>query len=320
MQPGPPRKPAPPSAALAASMAGAVDLAAIQARAEAAKRAAEAPVPGAGQSVVDVTEATFQPEVLDRSFQLPVLVELSSSRAAGSAQLSSLLAQLATQGGGSWVLARIDVDANPRIAQALQVSAVPTVFAVISGQLLPGFQGVLPEQELREFIRAVLAAGQEAGLAGGTVPDADPAPEQAMPEEPDDPRLVAAEDALEQGDYALAAQHYQGILDAEPANTQVAMALRQVRLFERIESLDPALAAAADSTPDDLQAQLAAADFAFAANDANVAFERLLTLMTRSGAEERETLRERLLEYFELLGSDDPRVGPARRELARVLF
>jgi putative thioredoxin len=320
MQPGPPRKPAPPSAPLAASMAGAVDLAAIQARAEAAARAAEAPAPGAGQYVVDVTESTFQPEVLDRSFQLPVLVELSSSRAAGSAQLSPLLERLARESGGSWMLARIDVDANPRIAQALQVSAVPTVFAVINGQLLPGFQGVLPDDELREFVRAVLAAGQEAGLAGGTVPDGDVAPAEAVAEEPDDPRLVAAEDALEQGDYAVAAQRYQEILDAEPANAQVATALRQVRLFERIESLDPALAAGADARPDDLQAQLAAADFAFARNDATGAFDRLLALLARSGAEDRDTIRQRLLEYFELLGSNDPRVPPARRELARVLF
>ncbi|MDT4965251.1 MAG: putative thioredoxin [Pseudonocardiales bacterium] len=303
-------------------MSGAVDLAAIQARAEAAARAAEAPAPSVGQYVVDITESTFQPEVLDRSFQLPVLVELSSARAAGSAQLSPLLERLARESGGSWMLAHIDVDANPRIAQALQVSAVPTVFAVINGQLLPGFQGVLPDAELREFVRAVLQAGQEAGLAGGTVPDGDGdvAPAQAVPEEPEDPRLVAAEDALEQGDYALAAQHYQEILDAEPANAQVAMALRQVRLFERVESLDPALAAAADATPDDLQAQLAAADLAFASNDATGAFDRLLALLARSGPEDRETIRERLLEYFELLGSDDPRVAPARRELARVLF
>ncbi|MEP7180107.1 MAG: tetratricopeptide repeat protein, partial [Pseudonocardiales bacterium] len=310
----------PPSAALAASMSGAVDLAAIQARNEAAARAAEAPAPGPGQYVVDITESTFQPDVLDRSFQLPVLVELSSPRAAASAQLSPLLVQLAQQSGGSWMLARIDVDANPRIAQALQVSAVPTVFAVINGQLLPGFQGVLPDDELREFVRAVLAAGQEAGLAGGTVPDGDVSPPEAIPEEPDDPRLVAAEDALEHGDYTLAAQRYQKILDAEPANTEVATALRQVRLFERIESLDPALAAAADTAPDDLQAQLAAADIAFAGNDATGAFDRLLGLLARSGAEEREPVRERLLEYFELLGSDDPRVAPARRELARVLF
>ncbi|PZS27318.1 MAG: co-chaperone YbbN [Pseudonocardiales bacterium] len=301
-------------------MSGAVDLAAIQARAEAAARAAEAPAPDTGQYVLDVTEATFQPEVLDRSFQRPVLVELFSGRTAGN-QLSPTLERLARESNGSWVLVRIDVDVNPRIAQALQVQAVPTVFAVINGQLLPGYQGMLPDDELREFVVAVLAAAREAGLAvSGDVAPVDDVVPVDVPEEPEDPRLVAAEDALEAGDYALAAERYQGILDAEPANSEVAAALRQVRLFERLESIDPALAARADQAPDDLAAQLAAADVDFARNDIDPAFSRLLSLLARTGSDERDLVRQRLLEYFELLGSDDPRVAPARRELARVLF
>jgi len=109
-------------------------------------------------------------------------------------------------------------------------------------------------------------------------------------------------------------------LDAEPANTEAAAALRQVRLLERIESLDPALAAGADAAPQDLAAQLAAADVAFAGNDVDAALRRLLTMLVGSGESERDAVRERLLEYFELLGADDPRVAPARRELARALF
>lgn len=302
-------------------MAGAVDLAAVQARAEAAARAAEAPTPAAGQYVVEVTEESFQTEVLDRSFQLPVIVDLAGARSVASEQLSPLLDRLALEGNGSWLLARIDVDANPRLAQALQVQAVPTVFAVLGGQLVPGFQGALPEDQLREFIAAVEQAGREAGLVAGA---ADPAtrdqPPAEMAEQPDDPRFVSAEDALQEGDYALAAQRYQAILDAEPANPEAAVALRQVRLFERIESHDPGLVARAESEPEDIEAQLAAADVAFAGNDADAAFARLLALLARTGADERDAVRERLLEYFELLGGDDPRVGPARRQLARVLF
>jgi len=302
-------------------MAGAVDLAAVQARAEAAARAAEAPALGAGEYVVDVTEESFQTEVLDRSFQLPVLVELSAARSVASEQLSPLLERLALEGNGSWILARVDVDANPGIAQALQVQAVPTVFAVLGGQLVPGFQGALPEDQLREFIVAVQQAGREAGLtAGGPAPATENQPPPEVAEEPDDPRFVAAEDALQEGDYALAAQRYQAILDAEPANPDAALALRQVRLFERIESHDPGLVARADAAPGDLEAQLAAADFAFAGNDADAAFARLLAVLRRTSAEERDAVRERLVEYFELLGADDPRVAPARRELARVLF
>jgi putative thioredoxin len=300
-------------------MSGAVDLAAVQARNEAAARAAEAPAPAAGQYAVDVTEQTFQPEVLDRSFQLPVLILMTSTRSPASGQLASTLEQLAVTGNGTWILARVDVDANPRLAQALQVQAVPTVLAVLAGQLVPGFQGSLPEDQLREFIAAVLQAAGEAGLATGAAPpDAAQAPEPV--EEPDDPRFVAAEEALQDGDYPLAAQRYQAILDAEPTNAEAAVALRQVRLFERIDSQDPALAARADTAPDDVTAQLAAADLEFARNDAGAAFDRLLRLLRAATGDDRDAARQRLIEYFDLLGPDDPRVAPARRELARALF
>ncbi|MFN2518292.1 MAG: tetratricopeptide repeat protein [Jatrophihabitantaceae bacterium] len=302
-------------------MTGAVDLAAVRARAEAAARAAQAPAPDAGHFVVDVTEESFQTEVLDRSFQRPVLVDLRAARSAASEQLSPLLERLALEANGSWILARIDIDADPRLAQALQVQSVPTVFAVLGGQLVPGFQGALPEDQLREFVAAVLLAAQEAGLAAdGVAPTPDAQPLEELAEEPEDPRFVAAEDALQAGDYALSAQRYQAILDAEPANSEAAVALRQVRLFERLESHDPALAARADAAPHDIAAQLAAADLSFANNDVDGALRRLLSLLARTGSDERDVVRERLIEYFELLGGDDPRVAPARRELARVLF
>ena len=297
-------------------MAGAVDLAAVQARNEAAARAAEAPPPAAGQYVTHITEATFQTEVLDRSFQVPVLIEVTSARAPGADQLTAQLERLATEAAGGWVLAVIDLDESPRIVQALQVRAVPTVYAVIGGQLVPGFEGALPEDQLRGFVEAVVQAGREAGLSG-VAPAADG---EAPVEEPEDPRFTAAEAALEDGDYALAAQRYQQILDAEPANTQASLALLQVRLLERVETIDPALAARADTRPEDVEAQLAAADLSISANDADAAFRRLLDLIARTSGDERDRVRERLIEYFDLLGNDDPRVAPARREMARVLF
>jgi putative thioredoxin len=299
-------------------MAGAVDLAAVQARNEAAARAAEAPPPAAGQYFVAVTEASFQSEVLDRSFQVPVLIVVHSERAAGSGELADQLERLAVEAAGAWVLATIDIDENPRIVQALQVRAVPTVFAVIGGQLVPGFEGVRPEDQLRGFLEAVAQAGREAGLTA--VPPADDSEADAVPELPDDPRFTAAEDALQEGDYALATQRYQEILDAEPANTEASLALLQVQLLERVESLDPSLAERADAEPDNLDAQLAAADLAIASNDADAAFARLVDVVARTSGDERDRVRQRLLEYFDLLGSDDPRVAPARREMARVLF
>src|SRR5579884_1605556 len=219
MRPGSPRRPTPQQAATAVAMSGAVDLAALKARTEAAARAAEQPAPAAGQYVVDVTEATFQSDVLDRSYQVPVLLDLWADWCQPCKQLSPVLERLANESNGAWVLAKIDVDANQRIAQALQVQSIPTVFAVIGGQLVPGFQGVIPEPQLREFVGAVEQAGREAGLSG-MPPVEESTSDTDVAEEPEDPRFAAAEEALQIGDYDLATQRYQAILDAEPANTQ----------------------------------------------------------------------------------------------------
>jgi putative thioredoxin len=328
MRPGIPRRPpargAAPSPATIAAMSGAVDLAAVKARSDAQARAAEAPAPAPGGYVIDVTEATFQAEVLDRSFQVPVLLDLWADWCQPCKQLSPVLERLADEGGGSWVLAKIDVDANPRISQALQVQSIPSVFAVIGGQLIPGFQGALPEPQVRDFIAAVLQAGGEAGLSGAGAPPAagdEPAVEAAEPPaEPEDPRFTAAEDALEAGDYDLAAQRYQSILDSEPANTEAALALGQTRLLKRLDGVDSAAAQRAETAPDDVAAQLAAADLAFASNNISGALDRLLTTVARVAADDREQVRMRLLEYFDLLGPDDPLVSDARRRLARALF
>jgi putative thioredoxin len=316
----PSQRGATPSPATAVAMSGAVDLAAVKARSEAAARAAEAPPPAPGAVVVDVTETSFQAEVLDRSFQVPVLIDLWADWCEPCKQLSPILERVATEGEGSWVLAKIDVEANPRISQALQVQGIPAVFAVIGGQLVPGFEGALPEAQVREFVAAVLQAGREAGLTGA-VPGQDGADDEtAVVEELDDPRFTAAEEALEEGNYALAAQRYQAILAEEPGNELAALALRQVELLRRVESADPALAARADTAPDDVDAQLTAADMALAGNDVDGALARLLDALRRMTSEDREAVRQRLVEYLEVLGPDDPRVGPARREMARALF
>ncbi|MCW2539164.1 MAG: co-chaperone YbbN [Frankiales bacterium] len=316
-------------------MTGAVDLAAIKARSDAAARAASAPAPGG--FVVDVDEASFQAEVIDRSFQVPVLLDLWAEWCEPCKQLSPILEKLANEGAGSWVLAKIDVEANQGIAQALQVQGIPAVFAVIGGQPIPGFQGVIPEAQAREFIEAVLQAAQQAGLAGapGGAPAAPPAdgivadgaagpaaatPVPLQPEVAEDPRFVAAEDALDAGDYDRAIEQYQAILAVEPANIDAQLALRQVAMLQRLAELPADAMQRADAAPDDGQAQLTAADAEFANNQVEAAFARLIGLVRRVHGEDRTPVRDRLVEYFELLGPDDPRVAPARRELANALF
>ena len=149
--------------------------------------------------------------------------------------------------------------------------------------------------------------------AGGEV-DAEPV------EEPEDPRIVAAEEALERGDYAAAAQAYEQILATEPAHAEAAAALAQVKFLERAESADPSAIGRADAAPDDVDAQIAAADAQVAAQDVTGAFDRLVQTVARTAGDDRDRARTHLVELFELFGTEDERVTTARRALARALY
>jgi putative thioredoxin len=172
---------------------------------------------------------------------------------------------------------------------------------------------------VREFIEALLQAGQQAGLsgAGGAVADGEPEAEPAVPE---DERFTAAEQALEDGDFQLATERYQAILNVEPANTEAQLALRQVALLQRLSALPADAMQQAEANPDDVPSQLAAADAELANNQIELALARLIGLVRRLRGDDRTPVRDRLVEYFELLGPDDPRVPPARRDLANALF
>jgi putative thioredoxin len=318
--------------ALSAALSGAVDLSAVKARADAAARQAAAPPqaasngagasPGApSQWVIEVTEATFQTDVVERSLQVPVVVDLWASWCEPCKQLSPVLERLAAASNGAWVLAKVDVDANPRISQLFGVQSIPTVVAIAGGQPIDAFAGALPEPQVRDWITTLLDALRERmpGIAAAES-GAGEVVEEAEPEEIEDPRFTAIEDAVERGDYAAAEDACRQILASEPANEMAAAALAQVRFLARAAVADPSSIAKADAAPDDVDVQLAAADAELATQRVDEAFARLIATIRRTAGDDRDRVRKHLVELFELFPPDDPRLAAARRNLASALF
>ncbi|MGN6244729.1 MAG: tetratricopeptide repeat protein [Motilibacteraceae bacterium] len=301
---------------------GAVDLGALAARREAAARAAAAPSgPAPAGVVIDVTEATFEAEVVNRSMTVPVVIDLWADWCGPCKQLSPVLERLAAADAGRWVLAKVDVDANQRIAAAFQVQSIPAVFAVIKGQPVPLFQGALPEGQVRQYLDELLRVAEANGVTGRVDVEAPgEAPEPAA-EPAHDPRFDEAYDAIERGDWDAAATAYRSLLDQAPGDADAKAGLAQVELMRRTDGLVPAAAlSAADAAPADVDAALTAADVELLEGRVEDAFARLIACVRAVFGDERDRVRARLVELFEVVGSDDPRVAKARTALANALF
>ncbi|MFF7678202.1 tetratricopeptide repeat protein [Actinacidiphila glaucinigra] len=313
------------------SMSGVVDLAAVKAAGEAKAKAEQARAeaarnggaPAAPALVTEVTEATFESDVLQRSTEVPVVVHFWTDRADASVQLQETLERLAATYAGRIVVARIDVYANQLLVQQFGVQGIPAVFAVLAGQAMPLFQGAAPEDQIREVLDQLVAvAEQRFGITGvpaeegAEVPVAEERPPTAQ-----EIALSAAHDALDQGDLGGAIQAYRNVLSDDPSNAEAKLGLAQAELLRRVEGADAQAArkAAAD-TPADVAAQIAVADLDLVGGHVEDAFGRLVDTVRRTVGEDRETARLRLLELFEVIGADDPRVTAARAALARVLF
>jgi putative thioredoxin len=244
----------------------------------------------------------------------PVVIELYSPRANAQALSDDLIA-LANAAGGKYLLARVNVDTSPQIAAAFGVQAVPTVVGVVGGQLAPLFQGTRPRAEVDAIIGQLLQAAAQAGVVGIAEPvsiDADAGP---------DPRFADADAALSAGDFALAVTEFEKILAQTPNDPEAKAGRAQAALLARVSALDPAQALAeAAARPDDVDAQLAAADTELMGGATQPAFERLIDLIRRTAGPEREAVRLRLLELFETVGNADPAVLKARRDLMSALF
>ncbi|GAA4900010.1 tetratricopeptide repeat protein [Streptomyces coeruleoprunus] len=319
------------------SMSGVVDLAAVKAAGEAKAKAeqarAEAARTGGGGAVppsalvIDVDEAGFERDVLQRSAEVPVVIDFWAEWCQPCKQLGPLLERLAVEYNGRFLLAKIDVDANQMLMQQFGIQGIPAVFAVVAGQALPLFQGAAPEAQIRQTLdQLVQVAEQRFGLTGIVVdPDAEgPAGAGAAPARPAGPYdalLEAAVRALDANDIPGAIQAYKNVLVDDPGNTEAQLGLAQAELLGRVQGMDAQQVRknAADD-PADVAAQLAVADLDLVGGHVEDAFGRLVDTVRRSAGDDRDAARLRLLELFEVIGPDDPRVTAARSALARVLF
>ena len=299
---------------------GAVDLSQLTQRAQqSASGSSLGPRTAGGSYVVEVTEQTFEAETIRKSAKHPVVVELYSPRVASGQQLSDALIEIANASDGKFLLARLNVDTAPGIVQALGLQAVPTVIALINGQLAPLFQGVLPKDQVQAAIDQLLTAAVANGMVGRVEP-AGSEPAAPEPEPKADPRFAAADAALERGDFSAAREEFDKLLQANPNDVEAQVGKAQAGLFARAAVLDPQSTLAAADDSDDMDRQLAAADIEMITGQVEAAFTRLIGMIKRLSGEERDQVRVRLLELFETLGNTDERVLKARRDLMTALF
>ncbi|MFC4589270.1 tetratricopeptide repeat protein [Sphaerisporangium corydalis] len=312
-----------------ASLQGAVDLGARKQALEAqARREAAAAQPASGGApgtpggavIIDVTDETFATDVIERSMRTPVVLDLWATWCEPCKQLSPILEKLAAEAAGRWVLAKVDVDASPQISGALQVQSIPTVLAVFQGQAVTGFQGALPEAQVRQWLDQLLQALAQYLPPPGEAPVEDPAAqEQDLPAA--DPDLLAAEQAIDDGDLDAAAAAYERLLARAPADQDAKIGLAGVGLVRRTQDLDPgAVLRAAAEDPADIGAQIQAADVEMLGGQVDEAFDRLVALVRRTSGDDRDRARRHLLDLFDALPAGDASVAKARRGLASALF
>jgi putative thioredoxin len=311
------------------SLYGAVDLGARQA---AAQRRQQAPKPDGSAAngsgfVIEVTEQTFNTDVVERSRTTPVIIDLWAEWCGPCQQLGPVLEKLAIEADGQWILAKVDVDANPQLSAALQVQSIPMVVAVLGGQLVDAFLGAMPEAQVRQWIAQVMELAERMGLPGsapdGTA-DAQSAPQApgGRPAQPQMPAAYAeARAAMERGDLDGAAKAFEAELAVSPGDAIARSGLAQVNLLRRVSSYDQARARReAAEHPDDVEAQTRVADIDLASGRFEEAFDRLLGVIRRTSGADRERARAHLVDLFDILPPRDPRVTSARSTLSALLF
>lgn len=302
-------------------MRGAIDLGAL-AQARQAQSAANSALANAPSGVViDVDENDFQQKVIDASNQVPVVVDLWAEWCGPCKQLSPVLEKIAAEFNGKFILAKVDIDKNQNIAAAFQVQSIPAVFAIIAGSAAPLFQGAMPESQVRQVLTEVIRIANEQGVKGTVNQVEQQDKQENKVEEPQiDPKLEAAFNAIEKGNFSEAKNIYQEMLNQNPKDETAIAGLAQVGLLERSATLNENEIRKNASDKKNIEAQLELADLELMKGNPEAGFSVLINAIRITSGQDRDKLRERLLELFVVVGDSDPHVLKARRDLASALF
>jgi len=268
-------------------------------------------------SLVVEADANSLRGYLALSDAVPVLIYFHSDRSSESAEMFTELSRLTREANGKALLARIDADKAPEIAQALGVAGLPSLIAVLKGQPAPLFSAVVALPQLKLVFDKVLQVAAENGL--NAVLEIDP----NAPAEAETPKLsqhmLDGYQAMEASDFAAAKAAFEAELNQNPANEEPKLAIEQVSFLERLShfEIEPVLVAGESGTIDAL---LQLADATFAAVSPAAAFDLLLNRFAQEEQANRDAIRARLISYFSLVGNGDQAVAAARIRLANLLF
>ncbi len=266
-----------------------------------------------------VNQENLISEILPQSNSKVVILVCWSPRSTQAISLLEVMGKFEaldtnSDGDKTWVLGTVNVDAEPQVAQALQVQSVPLAIAVIQEQIVPLFESAPPEDQIRQVITKVISLAADRGV--GSTTEGAPVPEVPM-----EPEEEIAMNAMAEGDFVAAKAAYEKWLARKPGDNLAKLGLAQTELIIRITGLDAKdILAKAALAPNDLTLAIQAADLEIANGDNKSAFDRLIKLVKIVEDPDRKKAREHLIQLFSLVDPQDPDLVKARQQLASALF